>query len=295
MSLVVAILMSALLPLPHALPATESTPSTARDLVVGATVSPLTFRVFATREGLVGHRTANGHTIAADDRFVALPSRRALNITDSSRAMNVSICADNGLCTNAPVWDVGPWNTTDDYWNLPASRAMWRDLPHGTPESQVAYESGYNGGADATGRKVLNPAGIDLADGTFWRDLGLTTNSWVNVTYLWTGGVGAAVRTFSGGLNVRTRPTTDSPVMLTLSPDAIPVLNCEITGSTVAGVIQTTSSWYRIAEGGYVAGGFVDAAGAAPGWCLPAAPPLAGITVLGEPDLYFALRGLEGV
>ena len=28
----------------------------------------------------------------------------------------------------------------------------------------------------------LNPAGIDLADGTFWDGLKLTTNSWVTVT-----------------------------------------------------------------------------------------------------------------
>jgi len=34
---------------------------------------------------------------------------------------------------------------------------------------------------------VLNPAGIDLADGLFWDALGLTDNAWVTVDYLWTG------------------------------------------------------------------------------------------------------------
>ncbi|MEJ7698379.1 MAG: hypothetical protein WKF71_01845 [Pyrinomonadaceae bacterium] len=39
----------------------------------------LTYTIFATREGLVGGTTANGHIIKTNDRFVALPSRRALS------------------------------------------------------------------------------------------------------------------------------------------------------------------------------------------------------------------------
>ena len=35
------------------------------------------------------------------------------------------------------------------------------------------------------GRKVVNPAGIDLADGIFWDDLKLPTNTWIDVEYLW--------------------------------------------------------------------------------------------------------------
>lgn len=38
-----------------------------------------TYRVFATREGLVGGTTANGHVIRERDHFVALPSRRGLS------------------------------------------------------------------------------------------------------------------------------------------------------------------------------------------------------------------------
>jgi len=65
---------------------------------------------------------------------------------------------------------------------------MWKDLPQGKPEAQAAYQDGYNGGYDQFGRRPANPAGIDLADGTFWYDLGLSNNDWVNVTYLWTSG-----------------------------------------------------------------------------------------------------------
>ncbi|MBW0116104.1 hypothetical protein I4J48_12650, partial [Pseudonocardia sp. KRD-169] len=43
----------------------------------------LNYRVFATREGLAGGTTANGHVIAERDHFVALPSRRALAPRDS--------------------------------------------------------------------------------------------------------------------------------------------------------------------------------------------------------------------
>jgi hypothetical protein len=147
--------------------------------------SPKTYRVFATREGLVGGTTANGHVITQRDHFVALPSRRALSPRGSNRC-SVRVCADNGRCETGPVWDVGPWNTRDDYWNPSTVRQNWKDLPQGRPEAQAAYENGYNGGRDQFGRKVANPAGIDLADGTFWDGLGLTNNAWVTVTYLWT-------------------------------------------------------------------------------------------------------------
>jgi hypothetical protein len=147
--------------------------------------NPKTYRVYATREGLVGRKTANGHVITARDHFVALPSRRALSPKGGNQ-YSVRVCADNGRCETAPVWDVGPWNTRDDYWNPPAIRQNWTDLPQGKPEAQAAHESRYNGGKDQFGRKVTNPAGIDLADGTFWGGLGLTNNAWVTVTYLWT-------------------------------------------------------------------------------------------------------------
>lgn len=143
------------------------------------------YKVFATREGLVGGTTANGHVIKSRDHFVALPSGKSLS-PNGKKTYQVKVCAANGRCETAPVWDVGPWNTKDDYWNPKASRQSWKDLPQGKPEAQAAYQSGYNGGKDQFGRKVSNPAGIDLADGTFLDGLKLTDNAWVTVTYLWT-------------------------------------------------------------------------------------------------------------
>lgn len=141
-----------------------------------------TYTIFATRQGLVGRQTANGHIIQPRDRFVALPSRRALS-PYGSHQMSVRLTY-NGRTTVVPVWDVGPWNIRDDYWS-PDRR--YSDLPVGMPMAQAAYMHGYNGGRDEFGRRIRHPNGIDIADGAFWDDLGMTRNDWVQVTFLWMG------------------------------------------------------------------------------------------------------------
>ena len=117
--------------------------------------APLKSRVFATREGLVGGTTANGHVIVSRDHFVALPSRRGLS-GNGSGTYSVKVCTAS-RCAFEPVWDVGPWNTKDDYWNPSATREMWKDLPQGKPEAQAAYQDGYNGGKDQFGRTGREP------------------------------------------------------------------------------------------------------------------------------------------
>lgn len=145
------------------------------------------WNIFATREGLVGFTTANGHVIQQADHFVALPSRRGLNANDSSREFMVEL-ANGQKRVQVPVMDIGPWNTKDDWWH-DTLREQFRDLPRGTPEALAAFRDGYNGGYDgsstATPRKVLNGAGIDLADGVFWNDLGLVNNGNIEVRLLW--------------------------------------------------------------------------------------------------------------
>jgi hypothetical protein len=139
--------------------------------------------VFATREGLVGFTTANGHVIKQADHFVALPSRRALNASDTAREFMVEL-VNGAKRVQVPVMDVGPWNTKDDWWH-DTLREMFADLPRGTPEALAAFRDGYNGGLDGSGRKVLNAAGIDLADGVFWDDLGLVNNANIEVRLMW--------------------------------------------------------------------------------------------------------------
>ncbi|MEU6641124.1 hypothetical protein ABZ863_01080 [Saccharomonospora sp. NPDC046836] len=230
-----------------------------------ATPYGTTFRLFATREGLVGGTTANGHVIVERDHFVALPSRRGL-APRGEGSYTVKVCTlDNARCEWAPVWDVGPWNTKDDHWN--DDRESWRDLPHGEPQAQAAYEDGYNGGRDQFGRTVKNPAGIDLADGTFWDGLQLPTNTWVNVTYQWTGyGPWGTVETVGTSLNVRTAPTTAAEKAGFAASTAEVRIECFLTGTAVDGSQGFSDRWYRLAPGKYVAAAYVRS-GIAPPPC----------------------------
>lgn len=139
--------------------------------------------VFATREGLVGFTTANGHVIRLNDRFVALPSRRALAPSDTSRDYLVRLRRGSASVV-VPVWDVGPWNIRDDWWH-DTLRETFAELPRGLPQAMAAFRDGHNQGLDGSGRKVLNGAGIDLADGVFWGDLGMSDNGAIEVQLLW--------------------------------------------------------------------------------------------------------------
>jgi len=139
--------------------------------------------VYATREGLVGGTCANGHIIVPDDHFVALPSGQALS---SNGGYEKQVRLTYGIRTVvAPVWDVGPWNSHDNYWEPATLRLFAATLPIGTPESWAAFYQGFNGGLNEKGRKVGNPAGIDLADGTFNLDLALPDNDYIQVELLW--------------------------------------------------------------------------------------------------------------
>jgi hypothetical protein len=209
-----------------------------------------TARVFATRIGLVGNDTANGHEVVRDDRFAALPSRRSL-APRGSGDYTVRVCARPDRCTWAPVWDVGPWNTTDDHWNIPERRQAFGDLPRGRPQAEAAFTDGYRGGRDGFGRRVTNPAGIDLADGTFRDDLGLTDNAWVSVTYLWTGtGPSGSALDRDTRLEVRAAPAPDAPVVGVVAPRARVSYECAADG--LGGRTGVGPPWIRIGDAQYV-------------------------------------------
>jgi hypothetical protein len=143
--------------------------------------APPTYHVYATREGLVGGTTANGHVIQSNDHFCALPSGTVLNsLGGTTYTVTIRNPANGAVASNVPVWDIGPWNIHDNYWHSP--RAEFTSLARGLPEAQAAYQNGFNGGRDDSGRTVLNPAGIDLADGTY---AALGNPTWVDVTYNW--------------------------------------------------------------------------------------------------------------
>ena len=212
----------------------------------------LAFTIFVTREGLVGGTTANGHVIVERDWFAALPSRRGLETT-------VKVCTQT-RCVFLPVWDVGPWNTKDDYWN--ADRQMWTDLPQGLPQAQAAFQEGYHGGLDEFGRKVLNPAGIDLADGAFWDGLGLVDNAWAEVTFL---PPSQAEVTAEKVLNVRAGPSVSSAVVGGAGRAADLPVQCQVHGDVVNGV----DLWDRLGPGLYVSHAYVRVP---PDWSAPLCP-----------------------
>jgi hypothetical protein len=262
----VAVRLALVAPTGSAGPSVRSLEVLADEVPTGPrTVTPrASYRVFATREGLVGGTTANGHRIVPNDQFAALPSRRALS-PKGRGDYSVRVCTDAGRCATVPVWDVGPWNTTDDYWNPPAERQSWKDLPQGRPQAQAAFENRHNGGRDGFGRQVKNPAGIDLADGTFW-GLGLRNNAFVTVDYLWTARSGALGRAVTGGTG---------PVVERATPDAAGVdsgvvgdgaqveLQCQLAGTPVTGSQGTSNLWLRTRPDRYV-----------PAASIQGAPPL---------------------
>ena len=106
--------------------------------------------VFATREGLVGGRTASGYFIDKVVSFVALPAVKALR-----RHVRIENPLNGRSCV-AQVLDVGPWNETDDPYVFGAERP--------------AAEKGVG-----KYRKPVNPAGIDLGEAV-WAALGMKTN-----------------------------------------------------------------------------------------------------------------------
>ncbi|MFG2902639.1 hypothetical protein ACGFZH_36855 [Streptomyces zaomyceticus] len=232
-----------------------------------AAATQFSARVFATREGLVGGTTANGHVIVPNDHFVALPSRRGLSPKGSAQ-YSVRVCGP-ARCETAPVWDVGPWNTHDDYWNPSSIRETFKDLPQGKPEAQAAYENGYHGGLDEFGRRVLNPAGIDLADGTFY-NVGLNNNGWVTVTYLWTGdGTTRSFPTWGTGVNIRKQATSASTQVAQLSGPTTVRVQCQVHGQLVQVDGYSNDAWSYLPDyGGYISNIYIDVP---EGW-LPGVP-----------------------
>ncbi|WP_236567702.1 MULTISPECIES: hypothetical protein [unclassified Nocardiopsis] len=241
--------------------------------------APFSARLFATRIGLVGSSTANGHRVRENDYFAALPSRRGL-ASRGEGEYTVRVCTTGALgpqgtgdteghrprCAYLPVWDVGPWNIRDDHWN--ARRESWRDLDRGRPQAQAAYAEGHNGGLDGFGRRVRNPAGIDLADGAFRDGLRLPTNGWVRVDYLWTGEYLRHARIGTDSrydpVTVRRGPGTQYAEVGLAAHSAHVDVACQTSGEQVRGPGGSANTWYRIGEEHYVPAVFAEGGADAP-------------------------------
>lgn len=125
--------------------------------------------VLATREGLIGGRTASGYIVDATVPFVALPSTLALR--QRVRVFNPK----NGKECIAVVLDVGPWNVGDHTYVFQTDtleKQPWI-MPTGTIPKGIRPQA--ETGTDLYGRPT-NKAGIDLGEAV-WKALGMTDNS----------------------------------------------------------------------------------------------------------------------
>ena len=113
--------------------------------------------VEATREGLVGKKTACGLVIRTKSIFVALPHWKAL--------FKIVLLVYAGKTYLAPVLDVGPWNE--------------EDLTYVFGTLQPLAEHGIG-----KYRKPTNKAGIDLSDGLI-RSMGFAPEDWGKRNVLW--------------------------------------------------------------------------------------------------------------
>ncbi|HEX6287883.1 MAG TPA: hypothetical protein VFZ66_01770 [Herpetosiphonaceae bacterium] len=177
-----------------------------------------TYRLRVTRQGMVGGRTANGHIIKPNDFFVSLPSGRALS-SRGGYEYQVRLSA-NGKSVVVPVWDNGPWNHHDDFWNK--NRERYKDLPVGWPQDHAAYYENHNSRKAERGY-VRFPTAVDIGDGAYWA-LGLAgAQATVDVTFLW---LGSDPGPSPMPLNSRPseRPRLDEPEVIAASPEPAPTL-----------------------------------------------------------------------
>lgn len=148
----------------------------------GEPVAP-TLRIRATRQGMIGGRTANGFRIPPQARFVSLPCRCVLSSQEGNEyQVRISY---RGRSTVVPVYDVGPYSSRDDYWD--PQRDGFPQLDRGWPMDHAAYYEGFNQGQADKGY-VYYPTAMDVGDGAWQADLGIVGDqAEVEVTFLWMG------------------------------------------------------------------------------------------------------------
>jgi len=141
-----------------------------------------TYMVSSHRKGIRCRVLATQYT-GNTEREVALPHRN-LKIGRQPRVRIWRV--SGGPAVGPRVKEVGPWNTHDNYWVQNKDRTMYERVPRCKPEAQVAYYQNFNRGKDEFGRKVLNPAGVDLTPDVA-RSMGLEKhqNAWVWVRFPW--------------------------------------------------------------------------------------------------------------
>jgi len=223
--------------------------------------------VFGTAlDGLIGDETTNGRVIMPFDRMVSLPACTesscpwlSIFADPADRWGPQTACAESdglcwvevtseltGLCTVAPVLDVGPLFKKDNWWEARQNRTY--DLRRGLTAAESAVtgaDLGFGAGISDTGlnisRDYPDATSIGLGVGT-WLDLGLDPDKRVTglkVRLLWQDGTDHANGcdgTFGNAKTVdqvilRAGPSTSDEILSVLRTN----LRLTITGASANG------------------------------------------------------------
>ena len=200
------------------------------------------YRVTATREGLVGSSTSSGHVIVDNDYFVSLPACTPTNCPGGPYWGQMTNCGSScyvkvtnpatGACRVDPIFDTGPWFRVDDWWNTTADRFLNKRTQNpnklvqgytGADAARNGLDVGYGrsasgiGGSDAYPGGVGNRSAIDLADGT-WTAIGLPfaqgLANGIDVQMLWQTGANPASAASSCGHPLNQTPGNDGSLVL---------------------------------------------------------------------------------
>lgn len=250
----------------------------------GQIVGTGSYRITATREGLVGGTTSSGHVIVEDDHFVSLPACTAtscpwltpgvrhdkwgLRVECGSRCYVRVKNVATGACSVAPIYDVGPWFTNDDWWD-PASARILNTLPTTKtilPQAYTGADAARDGkdvgyglapsgiGISNKGYEVGNRASLDIADGT-WVDLGFPmaagiASNGIIATMLWQSGEDpvAAARACGQSSPNAGKGATSAPTPSLLPPPPAPNAPNPPSAPTTPLTLKSSASWAKVGQ-----------------------------------------------
>jgi hypothetical protein len=181
----------------------------------GAKIGTGTYKVFGTREGLVGGTTSSGHVIVANDHFVSLPACVKTTCTwltpgtTHSTYGYVTDCGSkcyvivrnpaNNVCRVEPVLDRGPWFNVDNYWNSASNRFVNKkiaakgldySLAQGYPADAAAF-AGYDVGWGRTQTTSGWRGNTNLVKNgshypvTFQTSIDIADGTWLELGFPW--------------------------------------------------------------------------------------------------------------
>ena len=233
----VAVRLAMLAPTGSAGPVVRSLEVLADEVPTGPrTIAPrASYRVFATREGLVGGVTANGHRISAERpvRRAALAPRALAE--RARRLQRARLRRRPGAAPPCRCGTSGPGTPRTTTGTRRTSASSGRTCRRAARRPRPRSRTSYNGGRDGFGRQVKNPAGIDLADGTFWTASACaTTRSSPSTTSgpAKSAALGRAATAGAGPVVERATPDAAAPDGGVVGDGAQVEVQCQVAGSS---------------------------------------------------------------